>query len=334
MQARTGGICKVGLNADWDRELLAVDSSASFLQSAGFGDVQGEEGWRPLGVVLPSGSRALVLVGGPPGLRLASVRRGPVPASANALSDLVAWARAAGVTRLRVEPEAPASFGESLRRTGWAPVPASDPVDTVLVTLREPQDMLASFHPKHRYGIRLASRRGVVVERCAPGEGAEELYRQHAATAARQHLRAPKLDAYQRRLERLAWCRVYVARVAGEAVAASMVVRFGDRAVYLFAGSSGAHSKLQPTYAVQWTAMQDAWEAGCTSYDLWGVPPSKDPTHPWHGLWHFKMGFQGAFTSYCGAWEYEIRPARAALARGLEWTRARARHRAPTPAPP
>lgn len=287
--------------------------------------MQAREGWRPEQVVLPGGERALVLVSGPPGLQLASVRRGPVPATAGAVSGLVGWARAAGMARLRVEPEATAGLGESLRAAGWVPVEAADPVDTLLVRLYPPDELLASFHQKHRYNIRLASRRGVVVERCAPGEGAGELHRQHEATAARQHISPPSREAYQRRLDLLSWARVYVARVAGEVVAATMVVRFGDRAVYLFGGSSGAHSNLQPTYALQWTAMREAWEAGCAWYDLWGVPPSDDPSHPWHGLWQFKMGFRGEPTTYCGAWELAIRPRRAALARRLESARARLR---------
>lgn len=264
-----------------------------------------------------------MLVSGPPGLRLASVRRGPVPPTAAAVAEVVAWARAAGVVRLRVEPEAPRELGESLRKAGWAPAAAADPVDTMLVSLRKPDEMLASFHSKHRYNIRLASRRGVVVERCEPGQGAQELFRQHAATAARQHISPPGLAAYQRRLDHLSWCRVYIARFEGEPVAAIMVVRFGDRAVYLFGGSSGAHSNLQPTYALQWAAMQDAWEAGYAVYDLWGIPPSDDPAHPWHGLWQFKMGFRGELMTYCGAWEYAIRPRRAALARRLETMRTR-----------
>lgn len=308
---------------DWDRALLALDPGASFLQSAGFGAVQAQEGWRPCQVVLPSGARALVLTSGWPGVRLASVRRGPVPATAVAVSELVTWARAAGVARLRVEPEAAADFGDSLRRAGWTPAPAANPVDTSLVALGEPDQMLASFHQKHRYNIRLAGRRGVVVECCGPGEGAEELYRQHAATAARQDIRPPSLAAYQRRLDHLAWCRVYVARVESEAVAAIMVVRFGNRAVYLFGGSSGAHSNLQPTYAVQWTAMQEAWRAGCAWYDLWGIPPSDDPAHPWHGLWQFKTGFRGERVTYCGAWEYPVRPRRARLGARLESLRTR-----------
>jgi hypothetical protein len=35
------------------------------------------------------------------------------------------------------------------------------------------------------------------------------------------------------------------------------------------------------------------------------------------------MGFRGEPTTYCGAWEYAIRPRAAAVARGLEALRAR-----------
>lgn len=237
-----------------------------------------------------------------------------MPATSEAVADLVAWARDSHVARLRIEPEAPAAFGDLLRVAGWSPAPAADPENTLLVPLRDPDEMLAGFHQKHRYNIRLAQRRGVTVE---VGQDVAELHRQHAVTAARQHIAPPSLAAYQRRLDHLAWCRVYVARVEGEAVAASMVVRFGNRAVYLFGGSTGAHSKLQPTYAVQWAAMQDAWRAGCAVYDLWGVPPSDDPSHPWHGLWQFKMGFRGEFVTYAGAWELPVGAWRAGLSRRL-----------------
>ena len=58
-----------------------------------------------------------------------------------------------------------------------------------------------------------------------------------------------------------------------------------------------------PTYAVQWAAMTAAAEAGLREYDLWGLPPDGDPSHPWAGLWQFKTGFGGEMVEYAGAWE-------------------------------
>lgn len=135
------------------------------------------------------------------------------------------------------------------------------------------------------------------------GADASELERQARATAARQGIIHAGSAYYERRLRLLADCKVYVARHEGEALAAIMVARHGGRAYYLYGGSSGHRSNLMPTYAVQFAAMKAAWEAGCTEYDMWGIPPGDDPAHPWHGLWQFKTGFGGRQVEYVGAWE-------------------------------
>jgi lipid II:glycine glycyltransferase (peptidoglycan interpeptide bridge formation enzyme) len=72
-----------------------------------------------------------------------------------------------------------------------------------------------------------------------------------------------------------------------------------------------------PTYAVQWAAMRAAAAAGCGDYDLWGVPPSRDADHPWHGLWQFKTGFGGELVELCGAWDLDLAPVRAAAGDAL-----------------
>ncbi|HSR24910.1 MAG TPA: peptidoglycan bridge formation glycyltransferase FemA/FemB family protein, partial [Candidatus Eisenbacteria bacterium] len=162
------------------------------------------------------------------------------------------------------------------------------------------------FKPKHRYNIRLAARRGVIVE---VGLDAAEMRRQSQGTAQRQRIALLAESQYRRRLELMDWCRIYVARHEGDALAAIMVARFGGRAYYLYGGASGQGMQLMPTYAVQWAAMLDAARDGCRDYDLWGVPPTPDDRgHPWHGLWQFKSGFDGELVEYCGAWDLVLSP--------------------------
>ena len=294
----------------WDGALRRLAASPPLMQSWGYAQVQAAEGWEPEPVELPGGALALALLRGPRGMRWAYVPRGPVPPSEAALRALVAWARERGVVRLRVEPEAGPELEGALGSLGFTPASALHPVDTLIVPLAGEEEMLAAFKAKHRYNIRLALRRGVQVEE---GDDVEELHRQHLATAARQEISPPTLEAYRRRLERLEWCRVYVARAEGEAVAAIMVARFGGRAYYLFGGSTGVHRHLMPTYAVQWAAMRAAAGAGCQDYDLWGLPPSAEPGHPWHGLWQFKTGFGGERVTYGGAHDLVLAPVRARL---------------------
>jgi lipid II:glycine glycyltransferase (peptidoglycan interpeptide bridge formation enzyme) len=73
-----------------------------------------------------------------------------------------------------------------------------------------------------------------------------------------------------------------------------------------------------PSYAVQWQAMQEAAELGCRDYDLWGLPPAPDPTHPWFGLWQFKTGFGGDPVEYTGAWDLVLSPVRHRAGQALD----------------
>lgn len=289
----------------WDSELAAAARDggtphAPLMQSWAYGDVQADEGWRPERLEL-AGGRALVLVAGRGLTRHAYVPRGPVPATRAVVAELADWARSRGLARLRLEPDAPEPLGAVLRGLGFRPAPHLQPPHTMLVRLDlDDEAMLAGFKPKHRYNVRLAERKGVVVDE---GAGPDELVRLGAKTAERQGITAYSRAAYERRLRHLDWCRVYVARHEGEALAAIMVARFDGRAYYLFGGSSNHKQNLMPTYAAQWAAMRAAARAGCTEYDLWGVPPGEDPTHPWRGLWQFKSGFNGDLVAYAGAWD-------------------------------
>jgi len=226
-----------------------------------------------------------------------------VPATAASVADLVEWAQDLGLARLRLEPEAPVEFGRELQRLGFRPARPMHPARTSFVPLQDDERMMASFKPKRRYNIRLALKRGIRVEE---GADARELYRQHSATARRQGISAPSVRHFQARLDHLEWSRTYVAAHDGQPLAAIMVARFAGRAYYLFGGSSGELRQLMPTYAVQWEAMRAAARAGCRDYDLWGMPPENDPGHPWHGLWQFKAGFNGALVELCGAWDLEL----------------------------
>ena len=294
--------------AAWDAALGAAVSPAPLLQSWAWGEVQAASGWRVRRVELGSGRATVFLRGGR--RPLGYVPRGPVPPTTAGLEELDGWARSERLSVLRVEPEAGAGLAGDLRRLGFAPAGEVQPSSTLIVDLGGEDELLASFRPKTRYNIRLAGRHGVQVEEgCEP----EELARQAAVTARRQRISLPGPEHYARLLETLPWCRTYVARVEGEAVAAILVARHDGRAYYLFGGSDGRRREAMPSYALQFQAMVSAARGGCRDYDLWGLPPEPDRAHPWYGLWQFKTGFGGRLVRYVGCWELVIDPA-AALA--------------------
>jgi peptidoglycan pentaglycine glycine transferase (the first glycine) len=287
--------------ADWDARLAELSGSepAPLLQSWAWGEVQARAGWRIERLRLDGGMASVQLRGRPPFER-AYVPRGPIPATREILGQLVGWAQDRGLARLRVEPEAGPELAPLLRELGFRPAPQVQPQFTMIVPLEGGEEVMASFNRGTRYNIRLAEKRGVEVE---AGADADELARQSAVSAARQGINLPAGSYYRLLLDTLPWSRTYVARVEGEAVAAMLVIHHDRRGYYMFSGSNGRHRELKPVYAAKWAAIREAIREGCRDYDLWGVPPGPDRSHPWYGLWEFKSGFNGRLVEYAGCWD-------------------------------
>jgi hypothetical protein len=292
-------------SASWDRELDEL-ASPSLLQTWGWGEVQSRAGWTVERVRLGGDALASIQLRSVGPLREAYVPRGPIPATAGSIDALVEWARAAKIAKLRVEPEAPPAFAEVLAERGFTKVKPTQPEHTRIITMRPPEEMLASFKQGRRYNIRAGLRRGVVVQE---GKDAAELSRQSAAVERRESINLPTQRYYELLLELLPWCRTYVGYhpETHEALSAVLVARHAGRAYHLFAGRSGAHPELMANDLAWWSGIRSAAEAGLRDYDLWGVPPpGAGPDHPWHGLGFFKAEFGGEEVAYAGAWELVI----------------------------
>ena len=78
------------------------------------------------------------------------------------------------------------------------------------------------------------------------------------------------------------------------------------RATYFYGASSSSFRNVMPTYALQWKAMQIAKANKCREYDMFGIAPNPDPSHPMYGLFKFKQGFGGNIFHQLGCWDYPI----------------------------
>jgi hypothetical protein len=296
----------------WDTELSKRASPAPLLQSWAWGEVQSRSGWTVERRLSPNTMASIQLRKVGPA-REAYVPRGPVPATAEALDWLIAWARNAGVARLVVEPEAPEDLGEELTARGFVRAAPIQPQHTRILPLLPPDDLLKTFKHGRRYNIRTGIKRGVVVEE---GGDAAELARQSAAVERRESIRLPDRRYYQLLLDLLPWCRTYTAFAPGdrEPLATVLVARHDGRAYSLFAGRSGRRRELMGNDLAWWSAISAAAEAGCRDIDLWGVPPPRaNPDHPWIGIGVFKSEFGGSEIAYCGAWELVLSGSGAAV---------------------
>jgi lipid II:glycine glycyltransferase (peptidoglycan interpeptide bridge formation enzyme) len=192
------------------------------------------------------------------------------------------------------------------------------PPDTVLVDLEAPEEeLLRRMKPKTRYNIGLAERKAVTVER-RDEAGLETFYALYRETAERDGIAIHSPDYYRALFD----CaregtgqevRLYLAFHQGEALAGIITLFRPPAAVYLYGASSNQKRNLMAPYALQWRALRDARDAGCTEYDLYGIPPQEDPSHPMAGLYRFKTGFGGRIIHRSGSWDAACRPLRKKL---------------------
>jgi len=183
------------------------------------------------------------------------------------------------------------------------------PPDTVLVDIAgDEADILSRMRSKTRYNIKLAAKKGVQVQ----SAGLDELaawYDMYKETAERDSISIHSLRYYQHLLaENPALCELLLARHEGDLIAGILVSYHGSTATYIYGASSNAKRNLMPAYALQWEAIKRARAHGCIAYDLFGLPPSADPSHPMHGLYQFKTGFGGEEVHRPGAWDYPVSP--------------------------
>ena len=189
--------------------------------------------------------------------------------------------------------------------------PAADiqPPDTVLVDISLPAEkILENMKPKWRYNISLAEKKGVIVKACG-AEDLETFYSLLKETSKRDGILIHGIDYYKTlfelcETEKDEKLNLYIASHEEQAIAAIAVLFRKDCATYLYGASSDKKRNLMPSYALQWKAMQDAKEAGCKIYDLFGIPPDDNPNHPMAGLYRFKTGFGGQVVHRPGSWDY------------------------------
>lgn len=288
----------------WDKSIQAV--GGSFLQSYAWGEFQQAYGrsverWQTDGLALqsivyrlPAGRTYLFSPYGPVGT--------PTIDTTIALLDQIErWSEKHQAIFWRYE-----QGGEHY---GGRRVTSVHPVTTWLTTLQEPGVMLAQMKPKWRYNIHLAERKGVVIRRSRAVVDVDQFYAVLAQTAERQKIRLHPKSYYQLMVEKLGHTdevTLYFAEHNQQVLAAALVIRFGNTLTYLHGGSDYAQRQFMAPHLLHWSMMQEAYRAGCTIYDWFGIADTDASTHPWAALTRFKQGFGGRRQSYAGTFELPL----------------------------
>jgi hypothetical protein len=206
------------------------------------------------------------------------------------------WARAAGCARISLgsfmsgaSPLVPGAHGyRETRRVEF------------LVDLRRDRDSLwKAIRKDQRERIRRLEREGVSVEATTRPEDIQGLASVRQATQEKRSERGQvyevradetfSADLYDHLVKQGA-ARLFVARRAGDVLAALFFVTFNDRAYSVYSGSTEAGYRIGAQSGLFWTAVERFKDEGFELLNRGGVPASaEDESHPLHGIYLFKL---------------------------------------------
>jgi lipid II:glycine glycyltransferase (peptidoglycan interpeptide bridge formation enzyme) len=205
-----------------------------------------------------------------------------------------------------------------LRDRGWLPQSpeegfgAGQPQFTYELPLagRTEADLLGGMNQLWRRNIKKAAKEGVEV---TVGDDLKAFHDLYVHTAERDCFTPRPLHYFTTmvaamRAEDPERVRLYLAHHQGDLVAATILVRVGAHAWYLYGASSTGKREVRGSNACQWAMIRDSLAAGCDVYDLRGITPTLDADDPHVGLVQFKVGTGGRAVRYAGEWDLPLRP--------------------------
>ncbi len=314
--------------ARWN-SFVALSPERSFLQTWQWGDVQQKIGARSWRVVVEDGVKliavALVIERNLQlGYSWLYIPRGPIflegiteeekQSAWQALEEkLQSLAGECGAFFVRIDPALPAEAlakeGVGSSRKPWRKASREvQPRNSLLLDLAPSQEeLLSHLHPKTRYNIRTAQRKGVTVRFSQDPKDVETFLHASKSVTLRTGFAYHPDSYYHAIMEVLAslgMAELAIAEVDGEGVAAHLMLYADGIATYSHGASVYEHRSYMAPVLLYWETILRAKEKGMQTYDFFGVAPQDaDEHHAWAGITRIKTGFGGRRVAYCGAYD-------------------------------
>ncbi len=165
------------------------------------------------------------------------------------------------------------------------------------------EEVFEEFHPKTKYNIRLADRKGIKTDFLKPEDpefekSLDDFFELTKIMAQRQSITHRPKDYFVRLFEAFPESRIYKSSHEGEVLSAALCVPYNKKLFYMYGASSNNKRNLMPNYHMQWEMIKWAIELKMDEYDFGGVFKLDESD----GLFRFKNGFckSEGYTEYVG----------------------------------
>ena len=174
------------------------------------------------------------------------------------------------------------------------------------------EEIMAGFHQKWRYNIRLAGRKGVEIKE-GTREDLKDFHKIMIETGNRDGFITRPLSYFEKMYDNMVpegHMKLLMAYYDGKPISGVIPIFYGNKTWYLYGASSNQHRNLMPNYLLQWEMIKMAIARHDDIYDFRGVSGVVDESHPQYGLYRFKKGFGAEYTEFIGEVYMEFKPLR------------------------
>jgi peptidoglycan pentaglycine glycine transferase (the first glycine) len=173
------------------------------------------------------------------------------------------------------------------------------------------EQLLANFKMTWRQNVRSAERKGVIVREAVGDADFDAYYALLKLTSERDAFFIHGPDYHKEILRSFADkgdAVLYLAEHEGEALAAKMLIRFGDWCWDMFGATSNTKRNLKAAYLLQYRCLLWAKERGCSYFDFRTIPEILEPGEEMWGVYEYKKGFGGFSRLNMPTQDYVYRP--------------------------
>ena len=191
---------------------------------------------------------------------------------------------------------------------------------------RTEDEILNKMHPKTRYNIRLAEKKGVKVGLDdSPACFAWFLKLLFEETVVRQGFFAHTPEYFKKMWQVLnpaGMAHLLRAYTGSQTLAVFMIFIFNQKIYYPYGASTRESKAVMAPNLLMWEAIRYGKKMGCTTFDMWGaLGPNPDPNDPWYGFHRFKAGYGGQLIEFFPTYDLVFNPSRYLIYRQLDRAR-------------
>ena len=171
-------------------------------------------------------------------------------------------------------------------------------------------EILESMHKKHRYNIKLAQKKGVVVRESIKDEDFNTFFELYSETGKRQ-----KFYSRSRTYLEKVWktfrednsSYILTAEYDGKALSSWMFLIYENVLYYPYGGSTEESRDVQPSCLLGWESIKLGKKLGCELFDMWGAAEDMSKiSDPYYGFSLFKEKFGATHVNYIDSYDFII----------------------------